>query len=453
MKKQKLIIKETPTYKKNDYKSYALEDFILQNQIGLGSFGKIYKVKDKKTGEILVAKISINKIEEDSVNQLLDISREVNILSKINHPSVLKFIFYSPLNFKGKPKPVIITEFAINGSLEELFKKREKINMTQKLIIIYGIASAMSFLHNNDIIHRDLKPANILLDQYLFPKIADFGLSKFSQKSKENLTMKSAVAIKGTPIYMSPEIWYEVKYTKSCDVYAFAMIVYEIITELKPFDKFSIFQIPIEIEKGYRPMIRKNIAKSYKNIIEECWSQDPTKRPSFDEISDRLINDRGFITKDVNEVDFFNYVNYIKECKSSFNETKNVFYFDLYNRVKKEEKDEPNQILYNLSLFSYKEYCKLDEECRNLVDKANEDPEKQYDIAVSLIESHGKFQQNTQVGIKYLKKSIEKNCIKSIIYYCEMLIKGKIIRQNFDKAIKLINKKLKNHISTYLLML
>ena len=120
-------------------RSFDLFDFITQNKIGSGSYGNIYKVKDKKTGQILVAKISINKIEKDSTSLLLDISREVNILSKLNHPAILKFIYYCPFNFKKKPKPVIITEFASNGSLEDLIKKEREshlnFDMTHKLII------------------------------------------------------------------------------------------------------------------------------------------------------------------------------------------------------------------------------------------------------------------------------------------------------------------------------
>lgn len=100
----------------------------------------------------------------------------------------------------------------------------------------------------------------------------------------------------------------------------------------------NIYQIQLEIYKGYRPIISSNIPKSYTNLIEECWSQNPAKRPTFDEISDRLINDRGFITEDLNETDFFKYVNYIKECKSTFDETKNVFYFDLYSKFNKKKK-------------------------------------------------------------------------------------------------------------------
>lgn len=130
---------------------FNLNNYRLQDLIGQGSFGKVYKAIDLRTGEICAAKISILSVNNNSNEIMTNLSREVNILSKLNHPSVLKFKGYSPVNFKNKPKPVIITELASNGSLGDLiiFERNSKpiLNDTRKLIIIYGIASAMSYLH------------------------------------------------------------------------------------------------------------------------------------------------------------------------------------------------------------------------------------------------------------------------------------------------------------------
>lgn len=440
---------------------HTLNDFVLQNKIGSGSFGNIYKVKSIKSGKIFVAKISINKIEKNSTSQLHDISREVNILSKLNHPSILKFIFYSPQNFKKKPKPVIITEFAPNGSLDELIKKERhsissvNFNMTHKLIIIYGIAAAMKYLHANNIIHRDLKPGNILLDEFLFPKVGDFGLSKVSHK-EESMTMKSTFEVKGTPIYMSPEIWSKAKYTKAGDVYAFSIIIYELITNLKPFENINFYLLPVKVTKGFRPDLNNQVPEAYSNLIRDCWSQDPEKRPTFDDILNRLINDHGFITKDVNESEYFKYVKYINEYNSSFDKTRNVFYFNLYqNKVKVSEIDENTNfnMIDKRSLFPYKEYVKLNEESQKIVDEANEDPEKQFNIGISLIEGRENFPLNTQIGLKFLQKSMENGCIKSIIYYCEMLIKGRIIPQNLEKAMKIAQKYFTKEEAAYSLII
>ena len=130
-----------------DGQSLNLNDFILQGLVGEGSFGKVFKVKEKTTDKIYAAKISIEKITNEHREILTNLLREINILAKLNHPCILNFKGYSPMNFKKKPKPVIITEYASNGTLDDLIQlerdSKSEFDSTRKLIIIYGIASAM----------------------------------------------------------------------------------------------------------------------------------------------------------------------------------------------------------------------------------------------------------------------------------------------------------------------
>lgn len=95
----------------------------------------------------------------------------------------------------------------------------------------------MSYLHSNNILHSDLTLTNIFIDEFLLPKIVDFGFSTIKQeidpKSKE---------IKGTPMYISPEKWEKTEYIKAGDVYAFGIFLYEIVTNDK-----TIWKLPLYI--------------------------------------------------------------------------------------------------------------------------------------------------------------------------------------------------------------
>ena len=302
----------------------SLDQFEKMEEIGSGSFGKVFKVVDKQTGAIYAAKISRRKISKEDEASLHDLIREVDIISKISHPSVLKFIYFDNYDFKHQPKPVLITEYASNGSVEDFIRishqshSNDRFNATHGLIIMYGIASGMSYLHLHNIIHRDLKPSNILLDDYLNPKITDFGLSKVEEIEGESQVYKSVSDLKGTPCYMSPEIFERYEYSKSSDVYAYGVILYELLTGEKAFIVKSSSEMIKLLKKCYRPKFTSSISDSYKKLIEECWSQEPKERPTFADIVERLKTDRGFITEEIDEDEYQKYVNYIESYKTMF---------------------------------------------------------------------------------------------------------------------------------------
>ena len=230
----------------------------------------------------------------------VNLSREVGILSTLNHPSVMRFFGYSSTDFIDLCRPVIVTEIITNGRLANILEiERSGFNIsfwddTMKLINIYGIASCMAYLHSLDIIHRDLKPENILVDKFLFPKLSDFGFSKFLSHKTEigNINIELIQSLPnpiGTDAFIAPEIWTDLQYTKASDVYAFAMVVYEIVEKEVPFHFKNRNQVMYSVSiKKDRPEFVKPIEDHYKELIVECWSQNPNKRPSFENIVHKL---------------------------------------------------------------------------------------------------------------------------------------------------------------------
>lgn len=297
-----------------------LSNYIPLDKIGEGAFGSVYKVQDKSTGAIYAAKI-FNDQEPEAY-----LTREVNILAGISNPCVIKYIGYSPTDFDGNPNPVIILECMQNGSLEHIIDEErratasKKWDWTKKLIMIYGIAYGMKYLHHYNIIHRDLKPGNILADDNLYPKITDFGLSK-REHLDTSQTPHSAAGPKGTCRWMAPEtndISY-VNYEKPVDVYSFAMIVYEIMTSHLPFHKMKTdYQVFDAVLNGQRPEFDVHICKAIRDLIERCWDQDPSKRPTFEQIVDELESNPDFITDEIEVDDFLDYQDYVKDENKSF---------------------------------------------------------------------------------------------------------------------------------------
>lgn len=166
---------------------------------------------------------------------------------------------------------MIITKYYSNGSLKSILDEEmdgrsiASWNDTRKLIVIYGIASAMAYLHSKKIIHRDLKPDNVLMDDYLFPIIADFGLAKNIEKD-----IQSSLKMKGTIKYMAPEVLGKYEYTEKCDVFAFSLIMYEIMSSREAYEGLTKdFQIYEKIIKVIRPGIDSIVPPAYRELIEK----------------------------------------------------------------------------------------------------------------------------------------------------------------------------------------
>lgn len=322
-----------------------LKKYKIINKLGEGSFGTVYKVQDIETQKIYAAKVSSKVITRraKATDEILHLFREVKIMSALNHPSIIQYVGYNPKDFDKKTKPTIIFEYAINGTLKSIIefknteKSTDKWDDTKKLICIYGIASGMAYLHENNIIHRDLKTENILMDDFLCPKISDFGLSKVNDAISKSLRINSISAFKGTPAYCSPEGFEDNQFTKAGDVYSFAMIVYEVMSGLAPFQgkNLDLISLVSKITNGERPKLTSDIPDAYQKLIEKCWLHNPLERPTFEEIVFVLKNNHEFITEKVDEEDFHAYVEFIDNYKTSFDLSRKSFHLEDFIKNKK----------------------------------------------------------------------------------------------------------------------
>lgn len=143
-------------------------------------------------------------------------------------------------------------EYASNWLLFESERKGEKVkewDETSKLITIFGIASAINYLHWEGIIHQDINPSNILFDEFLFPKLSDFCDAYIRERC---LGEDFNIIIPGNPEYLVPEIFDDNEEASSCCdgrksyIYSFAIVMNVIVTGDKP---YSNFMKPIDIIK------------------------------------------------------------------------------------------------------------------------------------------------------------------------------------------------------------
>lgn len=293
-----------------------IDDLEVQKKsIGKGSYSSVYKAIRKLDGKEFALKVFDEDTFKDETQKKMFI-REVTLLAKLMHPCVLGLEgFFCPEDDSGK-NPLIMTEFMPNGDLFAMLKKishNNKNNVegdvnfdtTCLMITAFGIAVGMRHVHRLGCIHRDLKPANIMLNGDLEPKIADFGLAKCSDG------MQSMIG--GSPYWMAPELHMGQPYDASVDVYAYGVILYQILTKTIPFDGvFNAVQIREVICRGDRPKIPDTVDPFYADIVRKCWDQNPSRRPSFEHIVNRFMSASSFLPN----TNFIKYDNYRKRVLS-----------------------------------------------------------------------------------------------------------------------------------------
>lgn len=129
------------------------------------------------------------------------------------------------------------------------------------------------------------------------------------------LTMTGQI---GTPIYMAPELFTDEHFGPGVDVYAFAIVAYEIVTGKQPYfelsSNISVFALSQKVMNGYRPQFTDDVTDKMKELISKCWSSNALDRPSFDTIFEQLVNDFSFLKDEVDKDEIDQYLSKIGAC-------------------------------------------------------------------------------------------------------------------------------------------
>lgn len=267
----------------NQNKNSVQKDYNILAKIGKGSFGSVFKVHHKKTGQFRAMKV----IKKDTVNLQDDdkkFLKEIEILIKADHPNIIRIYEYymDEINF------YLIMEFVSGGELYDTITSWKEFNERKAAYIMKQILSAVAYLHSSKIIHRDLKPENMLVEnkrksktgeEEINIKIIDFGTCNFIDKNSK-LSLKV-----GSPYYIAPEVLKR-NYNEKCDIWSCGVILYVLLVGYPPFSGSSTDDLLKKVSKGVYSLegsYWKNISSQAKTLVSKMLEFNPSKRISAEE--------------------------------------------------------------------------------------------------------------------------------------------------------------------------
>ena len=252
-----------------EVKGKLLDFYDVVKQLGKGGYGKVYEVKNKKTGELRACK-HLSKL---NIKNLDKFRREIEILKKMDHPNIIRIYEV----YESERSLYIVMEECKGGEIFdriiEHIQNKQMYSEKDAAIIFQQLMSCIQYCHNQNICHRDLKPENILYlnagsEKNNRIKIIDFGLSQASDRLKTKV---------GTAYYVSPEIL-KGNYTQLCDIWSAGVILYILLSGDPPFNganDSAIYNKIAEMRYTFPESKWKNVSNDAKDLI--CHMLVPEK--------------------------------------------------------------------------------------------------------------------------------------------------------------------------------
>ncbi|XP_075109584.1 integrin-linked protein kinase 1-like isoform X2 [Nicotiana tabacum] len=238
-------------------------------------------------------KVSVKILDKDSYSDPETINafkHELTLLEKVRHPNVVQFVGAVTQNIPM----MIVLEYHPSGDLGSYLQKKGRLSASKVLRFALDIARGMNYLHEckpDPIIHCLLMPKNILLDNGGLLKVAGFGLIRLSNISPDKAKLAQPQGIDRASPYTAPEIYKDEIFDRSVDVYAFGVLLYEMMEGTPPFHPKSPEEAArLMCKEGKRPSFKSKskYPPDLKELIEECWHLDSFVRPTFSEIIVRM---------------------------------------------------------------------------------------------------------------------------------------------------------------------
>ena len=412
---------------KNNKYEYKIGGYLIENNLGEGTFGKVKLGIYIKNGEKVAIKF-INKKKLKDKNDQIHLKREIDLLQKLNHINIASV---SEI-FENKDNYFIVMEYCSRGELFNYIVTKRRLNEAEAAYFFYQLINGLEYIHSIGISHRDIKPENLLLTSDYVLKIIDFGLSNYYEENI-NKFLKTPC---GSPCYSSPEMVSGKPYDGfKVDIWSCGIVLFAMLCGYLPFDDKNddkiIFKKIVECDIKY-PFFLSDMSR---DMITKLLIKDPNKRISIKQIKMHPFYLKG---KQKYELDF----GIINKSKNISTLTERSFFKSINNKKKENEneknenkenenKNKRNKDLQNIKIFSN---YSIDDE-NNDID--NIQKKLCYIPIETDVQEYRKKEQNIQkIKINQIKRdSKTEHGIKNKTNYRKYIVKKSDNKSNniFDK--------------------
>ena len=251
--------------------------------IGAGGMGEVYAAEDLDLG----ARVAVKTMRVEDEETLARFKREIQLARTVTHPNVCRIFdlhrHHEPES--GRVITFLTMELVEGETLSEYLVRRGALGPSEALPIIRQIAAALAAAHEKNVVHRDLKAGNVILtDNGMRAVVTDFGLAYPLAQATE-----STVTIVGTPAYMAPEQFEGKPVTAAADIYAFGVLLYEMVVGRRPFTGASPIALALEKIRKEPPQASDavpSLPSAWSAVIQRCLQAKPEAR--FAAVNDAL---------------------------------------------------------------------------------------------------------------------------------------------------------------------